>query len=292
MDYVALGAQFQADPRFRAAALDRANRMLDCYASNPRLCRHLADLGQAFIIGICYNLHPRITAADVERRMPPDMASRGRVHDQLLMLERLGALVEGPAGPDRRHKVRMFSEGFRTLVDRWVDALILPALPYLDAMPADIDLPAARVRWFGNWLASQSVGNRAAALLPNVRRLLQRRAGFVVMLEFDRRAHAPTGAITTRFSKRAISLRYGLPRTHVIDLVDTMWAMGWLQQGALGPEPTAAMREETGRCDGLMLCTAARVMTGELSLSFEAACAIRAQRAAMAGAGSAGSLVG
>jgi hypothetical protein len=283
MDYVALGAQFQADPRFRAAAHDRARMMLDCYASNPRLCRHLADLGQAFIIGICYSLHPRITVADVQRRMPADMASRNRVADQLLMLERLGAIVPGPPADDRRTKLRMFSDGFQALADRWIEALILPALPYLDAVPADLDDPAARPRWFANWLAAHSVGDRAAALLPNVRRLLQRRAGFVAMLEFDRRNHAPDGSMTTPFSKREIALRYGLPRTHVIDLVDTMWAMGWLRDGPLGLEPTEAMREETERCDGLMLCTAARVLTGELSLSFDQARAIRAARADAAG---------
>jgi hypothetical protein len=83
-----------------------------------------------------------------------------------------------------------------------------------------------------------------------------------------------------RFSKREIALRYGLPRTQVIDLIDEMWGMGWLQEGPLGPEPTAAMREETERCDGLMLLTAARVMTGELRLSFEEARAIRERRAA------------
>lgn len=280
MDYIALGAQFQADPRFRAAAYDRARRMLDCYASNPRLCRHLADLGQAFILGVCYSLHPRITAAEVWRRVPPDMASRSRVNAQLLMLERLGAIVPGPEGTDRRARVRMFSPEFRALADRWIEALILPALPYLERVPADIDDPAARPRWFANWLAAHSVGNRAAAYLPNVRRLLQRRAGFVVMLEFDRRNHAPEGTIASRFSKREIAMRYGLPRTHVIDLVDTMWAMGWLREGPLGPEPTPAMREETERCDGLMLCTAARVLTGDLALDFLEARAIREARAA------------
>ena len=48
MDYVAEAARLQADPRFREAAWNRARMMLDCYASNPRACRHLADLGQAW----------------------------------------------------------------------------------------------------------------------------------------------------------------------------------------------------------------------------------------------------
>lgn len=285
MDYVALGAQFQADPRFRAAAHRRAEMMLDCYASNPKLCRFLADLGQAYILGICYGLDPHITASEVVRRMPEDMASRARVTDQLLTLERLGAIVPGPDGGDRRIRVRRFAPEFRVLVDRWIEALILPALPYLDRVPDDLDDPDARPRWFGNWLATHSVGNRAADLLPNVRRLLQRRAGFVVMLEFDRRGHVPEGTVHGRFSKREIAQRYGLPRTQVIDLVDEMWAMGWLRDGPLGPEPAPAMREETHRCDGLMLCTAARVMTGELQLSFEQAKAIRAQQMARAGPG-------
>src|SRR5512146_1987918 len=129
MDYVALGAQFQADPRFRAAAFARASMMLDCYAANPRLCRYLADLGQAYIIGICYSLHPHIKVADVHRLMPPDTAGRGRISDQLLTLERLGAIVPGPDGGDGRVRVRMFSESFRALVDRWIDALMMPALP-------------------------------------------------------------------------------------------------------------------------------------------------------------------
>jgi hypothetical protein len=280
IDYIELGRHFQADPRFRAAAYERARLMLECYASNPPLCRLLSDLGQAFIIGICYSRHPRITAADVVRLMPTDMAGRNRVNDQLLMLERLGALLPGEAGDDRRQRVRRFSDGFRALADRWIDALILPALPYLEETPPGLDDPDSRARWFGNWLASHSVGTRAAELLPNVRRLLGHRAGFVVMLEFDRRGHAPEGAITSRFSKREIAMRYGLPRSQVIALVDLMWEMGWLQDGPLGPEPTAAMREETHRCDGLMLCTAARVLSGELQLSFETALMLREQRAA------------
>ncbi|QMW24109.1 hypothetical protein [Sandaracinobacteroides saxicola] len=280
MDYVALGARFEADPRFREAAFNRARLMLDCYASNPPLCRLLSDLGQTYIIGVAYGLHPHITVAEVQRRMPADMAGRNRVSDQLLMLERLGALVPGPAAADRRAKVRMFADGFRALVDRWIDALMLPALPFLEEPPADLDDPDARVRWFTHWLAGHSVGTRAAAVLPNVRRLLGLRAGFVVMLEFDRRRHAPEGSVTTRFSKREIALRYGLPRTQVIDLVKEMAAMGWLQDGPLGLEPTEAMKAETGRCDGLMLCTAARVLTGELRLGFEEARMIREARAA------------
>ncbi len=292
MDYVALGRRFQEDPRFRAAAFNRAQMMLDCYASNPKACRHLADLGQAYIIGVCYSLHPRITVAEVLRRMPVDAASRGRVSSQLLMLERLGAIVPGEPGADRRERVRRLSDSFRALTDRWIDALILPALPYLDQPPADLDDPGARPRWFANWLATHSVGNRAAALLPNVRRLLQRRAGFVVMLEFDRRNHAPAGMEMKPFSRREIALRYGLPRTQAVDLVNEMWGMGWLQDGPLGPEPTEAMREETERCDGLMLCTAARVLTGELTLSFEEARAIRERRAAARAGGEVLSLVG
>jgi hypothetical protein len=292
MDYVAEAARLQADPRFREAAWNRARMMLDCYASNPKACRHLSDLGQAYIIGVCYSLHPRITASDVARRVPPDMASRTRVTAQLLMLERLGAIVPGPPGPDGREKVRMLSEGFRALADRWIDALILPALPFLETVPSDLDDPAARPRWFANWLASHSVGNRAAAVLPNVRRLLGRRAGFVVMLEFDRRNHAPDGVAFPRFSKREIALRYGLPRTQVVDLVNEMWGMGWLREGPLGPEPTPSMREETERCDGLMLLTAAQVMTGALRLSFEEARAIRERRAAARAGGEVLSLAG
>jgi hypothetical protein len=292
MDYVAEAARLRGDPRFREAAWNRARMMLDCYASNPRACRYLADLGQAFIIGICYHLHPRITVAEVMKRMPPDMASRARVTAQLLMMERLGAIVPGPPGLDGREKVRMLSDEFRELADRWIDALILPALPFLEAAPADLEEADARPRWFANWLASHSVGNRAAAVLPNVRRLLGRRAGFVVMLEFDRRHHAPEGSRFPRFSNREIALRYGLPRTQVVDLVNEMRGMGWLVEGPLGPEPTAAMREETERCDCLMLLTAARVMTGELRLSFEEARAIRERRAAMQGGGENLSLVG
>ena len=105
---------------------------------------------------------------------------------------------------------------------------------------------------------------------------MELRGGYVVLNELLRRDYAEPGAITTRFSKRELAARYGLSRTHVIDLVAALEAEGWLTDGPLGPGPTDRMREDTRLWHGLHLGAAALVLSGMLMPTIEEALAARA----------------
>lgn len=276
MDYVAYGTSISNDPRFRAAAHRLCVMMLDCHAANPAFAQFMADRAQAHIVGICYHLHPVANAAAVLRLLPPDTASRNRVTAHLHALERRGALMAAPKGRDARTRNLMLAPVFQAWVDSWVDAVVLPALPFVAEPPVALDDPATRQRWFSRWVAAQTMGVRLTSRLPRVRHFLELRGGYVVINELLRRDYAEPGTITTRFSKRDLALRYGLTRTHVIDLVAALEAEGWLADGPLGPTPTEAMRAETRLWHGLHLGAAALVLSGMLMPTIEEALAARA----------------
>lgn len=276
MDYVAFGDAISSDPRFRAAAHDLCVRMLDCHMANPAFAQLMADRAQAHIVGICYHLHPQANAAAVLRLLPPDTASRNRVTAHLHALERRGALMAAPKGRDARTRNLMLTPTFQTWVDRWVDAVVLPALPFLPEPPPEIGDPAVRQRWFSRWVAAQTMGVRLTARLPKLRRFLELRGGYVVIYELLRRDYADAASITTRFSKRDVAARYGLSRTHVIDLIAALDAEGWTTEGPLGAAPTDAMRAETRVWNGLHLGAAGLVLSGMLMPTIEEALAARA----------------
>lgn len=276
MDYVAFGSQISSDPRFRDAAHDLCVRMLECHAANPGFAQLMANRAQAHIVGVCYHLHPQANAAAVLRLLPPDTASRNRVTAHLHALERRGALMEAPKGRDARARNLMLTPLFQAWVDRWVDAVVLPALPFVPQAPLELDDPGTRQRWFSRWVAAQTMGVRMTARLPRLRQFLELRGGYVVINDLLRRDYAPPGTVTTRFSKRDLAARYGLSRTHVIDLVAALHAEGWLAEGPLGPAITDAMREETRSWHGLHLGAAALVLSGMLMPTIEEAMAARA----------------
>jgi hypothetical protein len=279
MDYVAFGTAISTDARFRGAAYDLCARMLDCHAAHPAFAQLMSDRAQAHIVGICYHLHPEANAAAVLRLLPPDTGSRNRVTAHLHALARRGALMPAPAGRDARTRNLMLAPDFRAWVDRWVDAVVLPALPFVPTPPADLGDPALRQRWFSRWVAAQTMGVRLTSRLPRVRHFLDLRGGYVVLNELSRRDYAAPGTVTTRFSKRDFAARHGLTRTHVIDLIAALEAEGWLTQGPLGPTPTDAMREETRMWHGLHLGAAALVLSGMLMPTIEEALAARAAMA-------------
>lgn len=280
MDYVAFGDLISNDPRFRDAAHDLCARMLDCHAANPAFAQLMADRAQAHIVGICYHLHPQANAAAVLRLLPPDTASRNRVTAHLHALERRGALMAAPKGRDARARNLMLAPAFQAWVDRWVDAVVLPALPFVPQAPLELDDPATRQHWFSRWVAAQTMGVRLTARLPRLRHFLELRGGYVVINDLLRRDYAEPGTITTRFSKRDLATRYGLSRTHVIDLIAALEAEGWLADGPLGPVPTEAMRTETRSWHGLHLGAAALVLSGMLMPTIEEALAARAAKIA------------
>lgn len=276
MDYVAFGSSISSDPRFRAAAHDLCVMMLDCHAANPAFAQLMANRAQAHIVGICYHLHPEANAAAVLRLLPPDTASRNRVTAHLHALERRGALAATPKGRDARTRNLMLAPAFQAWVDRWVEAVVLPSLPFVPEPPGELDDPATRQRWFSRWVAAQTMGVRLTSRLPLVRQFLELRGGYVVINELLRRHYAESGTITERFSKRDLAARYGLSRTHVIDLVAALEAEGWLAEGALGPAPTETMLAETCIWHGLHLGAAAMVLSGMLMPTIEEALAARA----------------
>lgn len=279
MDYVAFGTSISIDPRFRAAAHDLCVMMLDCHAANPGFAQLMANRAQAHIVGICYHLHPEANAAAVLRLLPPDTASRNRVTAHLHALERRGALAAAPKGRDARTRNLMLAPAFQAWVDRWVEAVVLPSLPFVPESPGELDDPATRQRWFSRWVAAQTMGVRLTSRLPLVRQFLELRGGYVVINELLRRHYAEPGTITTRFSKRDLAARYGLTRTHVIDLVAALEAEGWLAETALGPAPTETMLAETRIWHGLHLGAAAMVLSGMLMPTIEEALAARAAMA-------------
>jgi hypothetical protein len=282
MDYVAFGASISNDPRFRSAAHALCQMMLDCHAANPPFAQLMANRAQAHIVGICYHLHPEANAAAVLRLLPPDTASRNRVTAHLHGLERRGALVAAPRGRDARTRNLMLAPAFRAWVDRWVDAVVLPALPFVPDPQIDLDDPALRQRWFSRWVAAQTMGVRLTARLPLVRQFMERRGGYVVINELLRRHYAEPGVINTHFSRREIASRYGLTRTHVIDLLAALDAEGWLAESPLGPVPSEVMCAETRVWHGLHLGAAALVLSGMLMPTIEEALAVVAARTAAA----------
>jgi hypothetical protein len=280
MDYVAFGTSISSDARFRGAAYNLCAMMLDCHAANPAFAQLMSDRTQAHIVGVCYHLHPEANAAAVLRLLPPDTGSRNRVTAHLHALERRGALMAAPRGRDARTRNLMLAPAFRAWVDRWVDAVVLPALPFVPVPPDDLDDPALRQSWFSRWVAAQTMGVRMTSKLPRVRHFIELRGGYIVMNELLRRDYAEPGVVTTRFSKRELAARYGLTRTHVIDLIAALAAEGWLTDGPLGPTPTDSMREQTRLWHGLHLGAAALVLSGMLMPTIEEALAARAASAA------------
>jgi hypothetical protein len=276
MDYVAFGTSISTDPRFRNAAYNLCAMMLDCHATNPAFAQLMSDRTQAHIVGICYHLHPQANAAAVLRLLPPDTGSRNRVTAHLHALERRGALMAAPKGRDARTRNLMLTPAFQAWVDRWVDAVVLPALPFVPTPPANLDDPALRQGWFSRWVAAQTMGVRLTSRLPKVRHFIESRGGYVVLNELLRRDYAEQNIITTRFSKRDLAARYGLTRTHVIDLIAALEAEGWLKEGPGGPSPTDNMRHETRMWHGLHLGAAALVLSGMLMPTIEEALAVRA----------------
>jgi hypothetical protein len=280
MDYVAFGTSISTDPRFRSAAYTLCAMMLDCHAANPAFAQLMADRTQAHIVGVCYHLHPEANAAAVLRLLPPDTGSRNRVTAHLHALERRGALMPAPRGRDARTRNLMLTPAFRAWVDRWVDAVVLPALPFVPDPPENLDDPSLRQNWFSRWVAAQTMGVRLTSRLPRVRHFMELRGGYIVMNELLRRDYAEPGRITTRFSKRDLAARYGLTRTHVIDLIAALEAEGWLAHGPLGPVPSDIMRNQTRVWHGLHLGAAALVLSGSLMPTIEDVLATRTTVAA------------
>lgn len=280
MDYVAFGTAISTDPRFRQAGYTLCTMMLDCHAADPGFAQLMSDRTQAHIVGVCYHLHPQANAAAVLRLLPPDTGSRNRVTAHIHALERRGALMAAPRGRDGRTRNLMLTPVFQSWVDRWVDAVVLPALPFVGTPPENLGDPALRQTWFSRWVAAQTMGVRLTSRLPKVRRFMELRGGYVVMNELLRREYAEPGAITTRFSRRELAARYGLTRTHVIDLIAALEAEGWLSDGPLGPVPTETMLAETRVWHGLHLGAAALVLSGMLMPTIEDALAARAAASA------------
>jgi hypothetical protein len=275
MNYVTYARTIADDARFRSAAGQICTMMLACHEANPAFARLISDRAQAHIVGLCYHLDPHANAAAVLRLLPPDTASRNRVTAHLHALEGRGALVPSASNPDRRANNRMLAPAFRAWVDSWVEAVVLPALPFVAEPTADLHDSATRQRWFSRWAVAQALGLRLSAHVPRIRHFLDLRGGYVVLNELLRRDYAPAGSITTRFSRREMAMRYGLTRTHLIDLVAALHAEGWVIDGPLGPQPTDAMREAARLWHGLHLAAASMVLSGTLMPTIEEAVAAR-----------------
>jgi hypothetical protein len=210
----------------------------------------------------CYHLHPRITVADLLRTLPAGEATRRRVSDHIQSLVKIGALVTSTEQRDQRATVYMLSAEFMAWIGKSVEIVVLPALPFMAQLPDDLDRPETRKRWVDQWMSVKPTAPNPARYFPKMEYLMGLRVGNILLCELMRRVYAADKASLPRFSRREIAARFGVSRTHVIELLAWLETEGWIAAGANGPVPTPALEAEARSWHAAQLAVATRMMSG------------------------------
>jgi hypothetical protein len=217
--------------------------MLDFSAGNPQAMAMLADSGQAHIISVAFYLDPVITAAGVRRLLPVDMAGHKRIGSYLAMLEHMGALTPAEHG-DGRARARAITPWFHALLKDWLKAIVRPGRRWLPQPWPDLECPANGRRWFGQFVEAHARGGRMLDSAPSIAHMLSLKGGYVLLFELMRRTTLPPGEPQPAFSRRDFAQRFGLSRTHVIDLLARAAEHGLIETEARSIKPSAALVAE------------------------------------------------
>jgi hypothetical protein len=279
MDLRLLGKAVLDDARFEPAAERLCADIVSHYAAQPKFSKLFGNRTQVLVVFACYHLHPVITVADLLRALPAGEATRRRVNDHIQSLLRIGALVPAPEQQDQRSNEYSLSAEFLAWVGKSVEIVVLPALPFVEQPPNDINDPDTRKRWIDQWMAARATAPDPAKFFPKIEYLMGLRVGNILLCELMRRVYAADKASLPRFSRREIAARFGVSRTHVIELLSWLDAEGWIEAGPDGPRPTAALMTEARLWHALQLAVAARLLAGPSALQQNGQAAVGAAAA-------------
>ncbi len=221
--FAAFAAEIAADPRFDAVAAQLCREVLGFFAGQPAAMRLMPDQGRMRVAVACRLLHPDITVAAVQRLVPPVIASPGRVAAAIQLLGAQGFLVPSPVGDRRAHHHAM-APGMEAILDAFLELMVRQGLPFARSGIA----PRRPRDWAEEFLLATLEGGASIGSGPGVERGHTLRGGALLNLELMRRGLERE---VSPFSRRAFAARFGLSRTHVIDLLAELAGRGWLAPG-------------------------------------------------------------
>lgn len=230
--FAALASSIADDPRFGPAAAQLCREVPGFFAGQPMAMRLMPDQGRMRVAVACRLLHPEVTTAGVQRLVPSVIASPGRVAAMVQLLAAQGFLVP-VFGSDRRSHQLSMTPQMLDLVDAFLLMMVRQGLPFAQA---GIDPPRCR-DWAEEFLLATLQRGVSIGSGPSVERGHTLRGGALLNLELLRRG---LEGDTAPFSRRAFAARFGLSRTHVIDLVAELGQRDWLAPGRdFQPSPIA-----------------------------------------------------
>lgn len=233
-----------ADARFHAAIAEAAGGMAAVHQRHAAMRQLLNDRGRLAVAVAGCVLDPDISVAAIVHMVPAAYISRGRVLAFLRLLERSGHLVRQPDGADRRLRRYRLGDPVKVAVADYVEAILRPALPFASNPPADLRHPALiRTCIIRSAMFRQS-GHELFEASPILRRISDLKGGNMFLLELLRDAHA--GEEPKPLQRATLARRFGLSRTHLIDLVRLCRQEGWLV-GPVGQERPSGEMLEQGR---------------------------------------------
>ncbi len=264
MDYVERSRAMLQHPGFEAAAEDLCASVVAHYAANPKFSKLFGNRTQVLVVFACYTMHPQITVAGLLRALPQGEATRRRITAHIQSLLRIGALVPAAEQRDQRATDYRLSDEFLAWITRSVEIVILPALPLMETPPTDLNKPETRKRWVDHWMKGRAAAANPATFFPRMEHLMGLRVGNILLCDLMRRVYAADKASLPRFSRREIAARFGVSRTHIIELLAWLEAQAWISIGPDGPMPTAALEAEARLWHAMQLSIAARLLAGPL----------------------------
>jgi hypothetical protein len=232
-------------PAFDAARAEGVDRLAAVLEQQAPMRRHLNDRGRLATASAAYILDPAISVGAIVQMVPASYISRSRVSGFLAILRREGLVEPVDAGRDRRVNTYALAEPVKSAMTDYVEALLAPARPFARRYPASLRDPPFVRRVVRQFALLRVGGLELFEASPIFSRLSDLSGGNAFLLEQMRLAATPLpNPEGPTLARASFARRYGLTRTHVIDLVKLCREQGWIEGPAGQERPSNALAEQ------------------------------------------------
>ncbi|MBN8605487.1 MAG: hypothetical protein J0L81_01065 [Caulobacterales bacterium] len=216
--YKATALALEQSPAFDDAVMAFASDLRGFYSNYRDAAPIFSDVGQLAIVSSLIVLPSPVAEADICRLLGAGaLASRRRIGNHIVKLERLG-FVHRAGAADRRRRPVAPTPKLEALLNRWVRALSGAAASLCGGDRAALERTDLARFYLQQVMASHQKGFSAFADVPAIGRLAALSRGHAFVLELLRAA-VQSQSLEIRFSRREFAKLYGVSRTHVIDLL-------------------------------------------------------------------------
>jgi len=169
--------------------------------------------------------------------VPPAIASANRIAAAMMRFRSRRAIVEA-SRPDARSRAYALAPGFAPVLRRWVAMIVSAGAPFSRLRPAEINKAGMHQLWCGDFLLATLEGGGSLKAGPQAERRQSRQGGSLLYFESLRRGFI--AGEPPQFSRKGFAQRFGLSRSHVIDMVAELERSGWASPGDAVFAPTPA----------------------------------------------------